>query len=112
MNEFMRLYDECRFFATEKEARKFMKELDKKKIGYYWGHYEGMPDITIFEDSADFLAWIEEEDRYILAALNYGLAEEQMEEFPHCVLMYSKEFNAIHQRNLKMIEERLKAEEK
>lgn len=108
----MRLYDECRFFATEEEAREFMKELDEKKWGYYWGYYEGMPDISIFEDSADFIAWIKEEDRYILAAMNYGLCEEEMEEKPHCVLMYSEEFNTYHQRNLKIVEERLKAEGK
>ena len=102
----MKVFNECKFFATEEEARAFMAELDAKSWGYYWAEYNGIPDIEDFESGEDYLSYIAEENRYILAAMNYGLTVEEMEEKPECVLLYSEEFNTEHQAILKRMAEK------
>lgn len=93
----MRIYGDCYFFATEKEARAFMKELDSKNIGYRWTYYDGYPELEDFDTTEDLIAFLEEEDRYLIAALYYNLTVEEMEEKPHCIMSFCEEYNAHFQ---------------
>lgn len=101
----MKVYDTYKFFATEEEAVAFMTELDAKSWGYRPFYFDGMLDIDNFEDDESYYSYLEEEDRYNLAANEAELTEAEREAKPYCVWIYTEEFNTQHQARLKRMAE-------